>query len=70
MSLENSTCDRCNTKKSSLRGSYFNTEMLCTVCENKEQSHPKYNEAKNAELSEVLKGNYNYKGIGLPSSLA
>jgi hypothetical protein len=69
MSLENSTCDRCNTKSSSLKGSYFNTEMLCLPCENTEQSHPKYNEAKRIEGEEVLKGNYNFKGIGLPKDL-
>ena len=49
--------------------SFFNTDMLCNPCETKEKSHPKYSEAKEKELEELQRGNYNFRGIGLPEEL-
>jgi hypothetical protein len=33
-------------------------------CADEEKNHPRYEEAKQADHEEVLKGNYNFKGIG------
>ena len=49
--------------------SMFNTEMCCEACLNKEKRHLKYQEAKEAERREVLKGNHNFEGIGKPEDL-
>jgi len=46
--------------------SYFNTDMICIECEEKEKAHPKYPEAKAAEAEAIAKGDYNFHGIGLP----
>lgn len=59
------TCDRCNKPSKEYKMSWFNEEMLCKDCQKEEERHPKFEQAKQAELEEVLKGNYNFKGIGL-----
>ncbi len=69
MSLANRLCDRCSEQPTSLVGSYFNEDMLCKICVEKEQKHPLYEEAKRKEIEEVFKGNMNYEGIGLPNDL-
>ena len=69
MSLKNGLCDRCGKRVKALRMSIFNTEMCCEACLNREKRHPKYAEAKEAERQEVLKGNYNFEGIGKPEDL-
>ena len=43
--------------------SRFNTACLCMECSKKEEEEPDYKEAVEAEISEIKKGNYNYKGI-------
>lgn len=37
-------------------------------CNEIEKKHPDYEKAKKVELEEVLKGNYNYEGVGLPEN--
>ena len=44
--------------------SRFNTDCLCMRCAEAEKSHPRYREAVEAELAEIRRGNYNFKGIG------
>jgi len=39
------------------------------ACVSKEQKHPDYERAKRVEFEQVLKGNLNYEGIGLPEEL-
>ena len=52
-----------------MTGSYFNTQMICTSCDTKERKHPDYDQAVRIETEQVLKGNLNYEGIGLPKEL-
>ncbi len=56
-------CERCLKETTVTTMSYLNTEMICLECDLKEKDHPQYKEAKEAELAEVRKGNYNYKGL-------
>lgn len=65
----NGKCDRCKKDSNVTTGSYFNEEMICPDCRDKESKHPLYAKAKEEELKEVQKGNYNFKGIGLPDDL-
>lgn len=57
-------CDRCGKDlKNSRIMSMFNTDCICLDCKDKERSDPDYQKAVDAELEEVKKGNYNFKGI-------
>jgi hypothetical protein len=47
----------------------FNMDMCCDLCIENEQAHPSYVEARDRELDELSKGNYNFPGIGLPEDL-
>lgn len=61
-----SHCDRCGGSLDEGRMmSRFNEDCLCMKCIKKEKEHPDYKKAAEAELAEVKKGNYNFKGIGL-----
>ncbi len=62
-------CERCTNPTHTTTGSYFNTQMICTSCDTKERKHPQYERAVRIETEQVLKGNLNYEGIGLPKEL-
>lgn len=49
--------------------SYFNTDECCFACLRKEQQHPDYEKAKQAELEAVMRGDRNFPGIGKPADL-
>ena len=60
-------CDRCG---GSLEGgrimSMFNEDCICMDCSKKERELPEFKQAADAELAEIKRGNYNFKGIGYP----
>ena len=59
-------CDRCGKSLDGGRVmSRFNTDCLCMECAEKEKDRPNYKKAVEAEIKEMRKGNYNFKGIGL-----
>ena len=62
-------CDRCNSLVNGHTMSMFNTETICLPCARIEEVHPKYKEALKADLAEIRKGNYNFRGIGKPEDL-
>jgi 7-cyano-7-deazaguanine synthase in queuosine biosynthesis len=62
-------CERCQSETKVHTVSYFNTQAICGRCEKIEQRHPTYPAAKKAEMTQVIKGNYNYEGVGLPNDL-
>lgn len=58
-------CDRCHGSLSGGRiMSRFNTDCLCMECERKERERPDYQDAADAELEAVKRGNFNYQGTG------
>ena len=60
-------CDRCGGSLDGGRTmSRFDTACLCMRCAEAERHHPDYEKAVEAELAEIRKGNYNFKGIGYP----
>jgi hypothetical protein len=66
----NNGCERCsNSEPKAITCSYFNTQMICMKCKEKEKKHERYDEAKAVESEEVRNGNYNFEGIGLPNDL-
>jgi hypothetical protein len=62
-------CQRCNTQTSAHTVSYFNTQEICIDCRDKERKHPQFEEARAREHGEVMRGNLNFRGIGLPNDL-
>ena len=62
-------CDRCGKDIHVSTMSYFNTDTICVDCLGIEEQHPDYEKARQAEADQILKGNYNFKGIGLPDDL-
>jgi hypothetical protein len=62
-------CERCGRKTGMWTMSMFNEEHICMDCEEKEKEHSDYDKARRKELEEVIKGNYDYPGIGKPDDL-
>ena len=60
----NGNCQRCFRESSGHTMSWFNEQLICFNCSDEEENHPNYKKAKEVELQEVLKGNYNFEGIG------
>ncbi len=57
-------CDRCGKSlKDGRIMSMFNEDCICIECKDKETQDIDYKKARDKELEEVRKGNYNYKGI-------
>ncbi len=58
-------CDRCAGSLENGRiMSMFNNDCICMKCKDKEKEHPKYKDAQDADHAEIVKGNYNFAGIG------
>lgn len=65
--FEKTICDRCRQNLNGMRiMSMFNEDCLCMECYAKEKEHPDYRKASEADMAEIRKGNYNFKGIGYP----
>jgi hypothetical protein len=58
-------CDRCNGPLALSMMSKFNTDILCTQCQDDEREAPGYASAEAAEVAAVRAGDYNFPGIGL-----
>lgn len=63
------TCERCHKPAVATMTSMFNTQTCCMDCIETEQRHPRYEEARKAELDAVRRGDYNFPGIGRPTDL-
>ncbi len=58
-------CDRCKGSLVSGRMmSMYNTDCLCLKCIDEERHRDDYNAAREADIAEIKKGNYNFGGIG------
>ena len=58
------TCDRCKgSLKDGRKMSFLNTDCLCLKCAEEERNDSRYKKAKEKELEEIKKGNYNYPGL-------
>lgn len=62
-------CERCKSNTQVHMMSMFNTQMICLNCKDIESKHPQYQTAVDREREEVMKGNMNFIGIGLPTNL-
>lgn len=57
-------CDRCLRPLDGGRIlSMFNEQTICMPCSEKEKADPDYKKAVEADIAEIRKGNYNFKGI-------
>jgi hypothetical protein len=63
-------CDRCGAGNCPLILSMFNLDMLCLDCKQKEEKHPDYQKACDAEREQVRLGTAGtFVGIGKPADL-
>jgi ribonuclease HIII len=62
-------CERCYIKTNRHTVSMFNTENICMDCKQKEREHSEFENARKAEHAQLIKGNYNFIGIGKPEDL-
>jgi len=60
------TCGRCGRHTGCTTMSRFNTQEICTDCDATEKRHPAYKAAADAEFAACKRGDYNYRGSGLP----
>ena len=73
MSVINGPCARCGnpTVDTPLdrRVSYFNKDLICMSCSDRERTHPLFVAAKEAEAAAVKTGDLKFPGIGCPPDL-
>lgn len=62
-------CGRCHRECNGFTGSYFDTANICFRCEEVERNHPAYEEARRVESAECARGNFNFRGVGVPADL-
>lgn len=63
-------CNRCKKQNSKLLFlSVFNEDLICVSCKETEEKHRDYKKAIQAIEKEENKGNYDFKGIGIPDDL-
>lgn len=62
-------CERCYTETLGHTMSMFNTQTICFDCKDVEQKHPDYERACRIEAEHVARGDYNFRGVGLPADL-
>ena len=59
----NGHCQRCGKETSGFTMSWFNTDLVCFDCKDKETKDPNYKAAREAEERAVRNGNLNFPGI-------
>ena len=64
-----SKCPRCEKETNITTMSWFNTDMICIECTDREKQHPDYEKAKQANYDAEKGGNMNFEGIGCPKTL-
>lgn len=58
-------CTRCRGDLTGGRTmSMFNEDCICMECARKERERDDYKRAVEADIAEIKRGNYNFKGIG------
>jgi predicted sulfurtransferase len=64
-------CNRCGVSFANRAHtmSFFNTDMICMNCVQKERKNSRYKEAHDTECEAVRRGDYNFPGIGKPEDL-
>ena len=61
--LSQEKCSRCEGLLTIRTMSKMNEDILCMDCAEAEKAHPRYQEAADAEIEQIIAGNYNYPGL-------
>jgi len=69
MSIVIKNCERCGRETGVLIMSMFDTSNICLNCKKREEKHPNYKKAVEADRNAIKRGNYNFRGIGKPKDL-
>lgn len=62
-------CERCKRFDDIMTTSVFNNQVICSTCSYAESEHPDYCKARDIQNKEIMSGNYNFKGIGVPEDI-
>lgn len=62
-------CYRCGKETEIYSMSFFNTDLCCEECLEKERKHPRFKLAHAAEVAACERGDFNFAGIGKPEDL-
>jgi len=57
-------CQRCYKQSDVHTMSMFDVALVCMTCIESEQNHPRYKEARDAEVKALKSGDLNFEGIG------
>lgn len=58
-------CVRCGSASLAFTRSYYTPEWVCLLCDSDERALPTFERAREAELTAVKGGEWNFPGIGL-----
>ena len=61
-------CQRCGAEADAHTMSMFDVALICMDCHENEMQHPEFDRARDAEVSEIKRGNMNFPGVGYPDS--
>lgn len=61
----NGFCQRCLVTTKTHTMSWFNEQLICDHCSDREKEQKNYVSARRAEEEALRDGNYNFIGIGL-----
>tara|TARA_Y100000310_G_C20596982_1_gene771016 strand:+ start:84 stop:287 length:204 start_codon:yes stop_codon:yes gene_type:complete len=60
----NGRCQRCYKETNVHIMSWFNEDLICMDCSDKEEAREDFDTAREADAAAVCQGNYNFPGIG------
>ena len=63
------SCQRCMKLSETHTMSMFDVALICMDCAKREQDHPRYSKAREADVRAIQKGDHNFSGIGVPEDL-
>lgn len=64
-SMHRENCERCHQPTNGVTiMSMYNEDVICMSCKENEKKKDDYKKAVDADIAEIKKGNYNFKGIG------
>ncbi len=57
-------CQQCSGESIVHIMSMYSTRLICMECKDEETKRSDYKDAVDADVAEIKKGNFNFKGIG------
>lgn len=61
------SCQRCYKETNCHTMSMYSEKLICMGCKEKEEKRDDYGKARDADVTAIKAGNYNFSGIGEPN---